>query len=58
MAIAVGLFSMLGGLMMLIQTPGPWWMWLEVPLYIIGPWVVGGWEVARRAGLTPGSPAT
>lgn len=34
-ALVVGGLSMLGGLANLLTLPGPLWLWLEVPLYLV-----------------------
>lgn len=48
-ALIVGAVTMVGGLMMLFTVTGPVWMWLEVPLYLVLPWMVGKRVEATRA---------
>jgi len=49
LALIAGAVTMAGGLMMLFTVTGPVWMWLEVPLYLVLPWMVGKRVQAARA---------
>lgn len=35
LALIVGVLSMMGGLMNMFLYPSPWWMWIELPLYLV-----------------------
>lgn len=51
LALIIGVVTLAGGLYNLMVLPGPWWMWVEVPLYLVVAWTVGGIEQARRERL-------
>ena len=38
LAMVIGVLTLIGGVVNLIDLPHPWWMWLEVPLYLITAW--------------------
>ena len=46
LSLIVGALSLVGGLMNLFSIPGPWWMWIEVPLYLVVSGAAGQ-QVAR-----------
>ena len=48
LALIVGGFTLVGGVINLIQLPGPTWMWLEVPLYLLVALAAGRREQRRR----------
>ena len=37
----IGLLTLVGSVMMLVQLPGPMWMWGELGLIVLGTWGVG-----------------
>jgi hypothetical protein len=47
-AYIVGGLTALACLINLIELPGPWWMWAELPLCAVIAWAVGRAEVGRR----------
>ncbi|MFK7926899.1 MAG: hypothetical protein AB8H79_01830, partial [Myxococcota bacterium] len=48
LAMIIGGLSLLGGVLNLLQIPGPIWMWAELPLYLVLAWAAGALEVRRR----------
>lgn len=48
-ALVVGLLSLVGGVLNMLQIPGPAWMWAEVPLYLVLAGLAGRMEERRRA---------
>ncbi len=50
LALVVGVFSLVAGVINLLSLPGPVWMWVEVPLYLVVAWLAGRLEERRRAG--------
>ncbi|MAE27404.1 MAG: hypothetical protein CMJ87_00285 [Planctomycetes bacterium] len=49
LAMIVGWLTLAAGVANLISLPGPLWMWIEVPLYLVVARKAGQLEVARRA---------
>lgn len=49
LAMAVGVVSLAGGVMMMTSVDGPAWMTIELPLYLVVAWLAGDMEVRRRA---------
>lgn len=47
-ALVVGSLSLLGGVLNMLQIPGPVWMWAEVPLYLLLAWAAGRMVEASR----------
>lgn len=47
-AMIIGVLSMLGGILNMINLQGPGWMWGEVPLYLVVAWLAGTLEIRRR----------
>ncbi len=48
-AILIGLLSLLGGVITYMDLPGPRWMAVEFPLYLVCAWLMGRIESRRRA---------
>jgi hypothetical protein len=51
LALIVGAFTMVGGIMMMKMVSGPPWMMVELPLYLLLPYLAGR-SVARSRGGT------
>jgi hypothetical protein len=51
LALIVGAFTMVGGIMMMTMVTGPAWMMVELPLYLLLPYLAGR-SVARSRGGT------
>lgn len=49
MAMIIGVFSLVGGIVMMVWIKGPTWMYLELPLYLVVAWLAGRMEQNRRA---------
>ena len=49
-AMVVGGMSLIAGLMNMLSMPLPAWMWIEMPLYLLGAWFAARIVLARRAG--------
>jgi len=49
LAMVVGVFSLIGGIMNMMTIRGPTWMYIELPLYLVVAWAAGKLEVRRRA---------
>ncbi len=52
LALVVGGITLVGGLINLVSLPGPDWLWIEVPLYLLVAWAAGSLELRRRAART------
>ena len=52
-AMIVGALSLLAGFINMMQLPHPWWMWIEIPLYLVVARLAANLEIKRRieAGL-------
>jgi len=48
LALIVGALTLLGGLENLRTIDGPWWMAVEIPLYLLVAWAAGKLEQGRR----------
>lgn len=48
LALAVGVASLVGGVMNFMAVSGPTWMYAELPLYLVLAWAAGAIEVRRR----------
>jgi hypothetical protein len=48
LAMSVGVFSLVGGVMAFFMFDGPIWMVVELPLYLAVAWLVGRTEERRR----------
>ena len=51
-AMIVGALSLLGGVMEMMQSPSPAWLWIEMPLYLVVAWLAGK-LVLRMSGAFP-----
>jgi len=40
-ALIVGGLSLVGGVVNMMMMPLPWWMWMEIPLYLVVAWIAG-----------------
>ena len=49
LAMIIGVLSMIGGILNLLQIPGPIWMWAEMPFYLLLAALAGWMESKRRA---------
>ena len=49
LAMCIGVFSLVLGIMNAQSLPIPTWMWLEMPFYLLLAWYAGSIEVKRRA---------
>ena len=51
MALVIGVLSLIGGVINLIDLPHPPWMWLEVPCYLLAAWYAASvaMKVRRRS---------
>jgi len=48
LAMVVALLTLIGGVMNMMSLPGPVWMWLEIPLYMVAGYVAGTtWQGGR-----------
>lgn len=50
LALIVGAFSLLGGILNMMSIRGPAWTYIELPLYLVVAWAAGRIEQNRRAG--------
>ena len=50
-ALIVGSLSLLGGFLNMMQLPHPWWMWIEIPFYLVVARVAANLEIQRRVDL-------
>ena len=53
-ALVVGVLTLVGGVVNMVALPGPAWMWIEVPLYLIVSFAAGKMEEKRRAAISVG----
>jgi len=51
LALTIGIFSLLGGVMAMTMITGPAWLMVELPLHLVVAWLAGRIEVRRRFGL-------
>lgn len=49
LALIVGVLTLVGGIMNMMQLELPTWMYIELPLYLVVAWWAGRIEVKRRA---------
>ncbi len=49
LAMIIGVLSLVGGIMNMMQIDHPAWMYVELPLYLVVAWLAGTREVRRRA---------
>lgn len=49
LAMIVGVLSLAGGVMNMMQLEHPAWMYVELPLYLVVAWLAGRMEQKRRA---------
>ena len=49
-AMVVGVLSLAGGVANGLMLQQPWWMWGELPLYLVVAWAAARLELGRRAG--------
>jgi len=49
LAMVIGALSLLGGILAMAMIPGPAWLAVELPLYLVVAWLAGRREVQRRA---------
>jgi len=49
LAMIVGVLSLAGGIANMMQIPGPDWMYIELPLYLVVAWVAGRLAEKSRA---------
>ncbi len=49
LAMVIGALSLLGGVLAMAMIPGPAWLAVELPLYLVVAWLAGRREVQRRA---------
>jgi len=52
LALIIGVLSLVGGVMNMMQIDHPAWMYVELPLYLVVAWVAGSMETKRRAAVT------
>lgn len=52
LAMIIGVLSLVGGVMNMMQLDLPNWMYAEIPLYLVVAWLAGRIEVKRRAAAT------
>lgn len=52
LAMIIGVLSLVGGVMNMMQLDLPNWMYAELPLYLVVAWLAGRIEVKRRAAAT------
>ena len=45
----VGVFSLAGGIIVMMMIQGPNWMLVELPLYLVVAWLAGRLEQQRRS---------
>ena len=48
LAMVVGAFSLVGGILNAMEIALPGWMWIEFPLYGVAAWTAGRIELRRR----------
>jgi hypothetical protein len=48
LAMIVGGFSLLGGILSMMSIKGPTWFYVELPLYLVVAWAAGRLEAKRR----------
>ena len=48
-ALIVGGLSLAGGVANMMMMPLPWWMWMEIPLYLVVAWIAGNLVLQCRA---------
>jgi hypothetical protein len=48
-ALIVGGLSLVGGVANMMMMPLPWWMWMELPLYLVVAWIAGNLVLQCRA---------
>ena len=48
-AMAVGVLSLVAGIMNLLMIPAPSWLWVEMPLYLVAAWVAGKLVMRMRS---------
>lgn len=48
-AMIVGVLSLIGGLVNMMDMPLPVWMWIEMPLYLVAAWAAASIELKRRS---------
>ena len=53
LALVIGVISLAGGIMAMTMIPGPPWLMIELPLYLVVAWWAGRMELRRRAALNP-----
>ncbi len=53
LAMIVGVLSLAGGIVNMLQVEGPAWPYVELPLYLVVAWLAGRLELERRAGASP-----
>lgn len=49
LAMIIGVLSLIGGIMNMMQLDLPTWMYVEIPLYLVTAWLAGRMELKRRA---------
>ena len=49
LAMIIGVLSLAGGIANMVQIPGPTWLMIELPLYLVVAWLAGRIELKRRA---------
>ena len=49
LAMIVGVFSLAGGIIVMMMIQGPNWMLVELPLYLVVAWLAGRLEQQRRS---------
>ena len=48
-AITIGVFTMVGGIMNMMSIPAPAWLWIEVPLYLVVAWIAAKIVMQQRS---------
>ncbi len=48
LAMIIGVLSLVGGILNMMQIQGPSWMVIELPLYLVVAWLAGRLETKRR----------
>ena len=49
LAMIIGVLTLAGGIMNMMQLELPSWMYVEIPLYLVVAWLAGRIEIKRRA---------
>jgi hypothetical protein len=49
MALIIGVLSLIGGVLNMLQLPLPAWMWIEMPGYLVSAWFAASLAIRLRA---------